>query len=263
MSLNKRKTVLITGGSSGVGYEKAKQMSSKGYEVIICGRSMSRLNEAKRKVPELHIVQCDVSSHEDRKRLVNTVLDQFGKLDILINNAGIAKRYFFYEVNNLEDITEYEWTINYLAPLSLIKMFLPLLEKSKGQIVNVTSGLVYVPLYIEPNYCATKAALHSYTVSLRFHLKDSDVSVSEIFYPEMNTPFQEGHASSKALEPDVAATIAIQGLEQGKEEIRVKRSNLLYTLSRLMPNRILHILNGSIGDRIEQARSKGSLSSGK
>jgi len=249
--------ILITGGSSGAGFEMAKQYCEMNKTVIICGRSEKKLKKAKEMVPALHIIQCDVTLKEDRQKIVDTILKEFGRIDMLVNNAGYADRYMIKDVVNLEQRTFDEWNTNYMAPLALIKLFLPLLEQSKGKIVNITSGLVYVPLYIEPNCCATKAALHSYTVSLRFHLKDTGISICEVFYPEIDTPFQQGHASKMAITPDVAAQVAVVGIEKGLEEVRVKRANLLYYLSRLIPKRMIKMLNSMVGERVKQVELNG------
>jgi len=249
--------VLITGGSSGAGLEMAKQYSQMKKTVVICGRSHKKLDKAKEMVPALNIIQCDVTNIEHRERLIDTITKKFGRLDMLVNNAGYADRYMLKDVVNFEQRTFDEWNTNYMAPLALIKLFLPLLEQSKGKIVNVTSGLVYVPLYIEPTYCATKAALHSYTVSLRFQLENTGISICEVFYPEIDTPFQQGHASDMAITPDVAAQVAIAGIEKGLEEVRVKRANLLYYLSRLIPQRMIKMLNGMVGERVKQIELSG------
>lgn len=252
MKNSNKKIVLITGGSSGVGYEMASQMDDKGYKVVICGRSQVKLDAISEKRPSIDSVQCDISTQDARLTLMKYIKTTYGRLDLLINNAGITKRYHFSQVTDFEASVEEEWRINYLAPLSLMKLFMPLLEATKGRIVNVTSGLVYVPLFVEPNYCATKAALHSFTQSLRFHIEGSGVQLSEIFYPEMNTPFQGGHQSTLALEPDEAAALAIKGIESGKEEIRIKRANILFILSRLMPRRAVKLLNGMVMERAKE-----------
>lgn len=244
-------TVLITGGSSGLGLEMARQMLSEGAEVIICGRSKVKLDDAKNKLPKVHTVPCDITLAEDRERLKALISKDFSNLNLLVNNAGIARRYLFTETGDLTQRLTEEWQTNYFAPVLLSQIFLPLLIKNRGTIVNVSSGLAYLPLIIEPNYCATKAALHSMTQSMRIQCKKVGVKVIEIFYPEVDTPLNEGHATKNALKPEEAVREALALLNLGKEEIRVKRSKMLYLLSRLIPVKSVNKINDLIGKEIE------------
>ena len=121
-----------------------------------------------------------------------------------------------------------------------------------GTIVNVTSDLVYAPLFIEPNYCATKAALHSMTQSMRVQFSRLGINVQEIFYPAVDTPFQDGHAPNFAIQPDKAAGIALKGLNCGKSEIRVKKAGFLSLISRLMPQKSVATINKAVSDNVEK-----------
>lgn len=129
------------------------------------------------------------------------------------------------------------------------EVFIPLLIQNHGMLVNVSSGLAYLPLSIEPNYCATKAALHSMTQSMRMQYGKMGVEVVEILYPEVNTPFQEGHATARAITPKIAASEALRQMNQGRDEIYVKGSKMLYQISRWMPKRGLKIMNGFIPEK--------------
>jgi len=171
---------------------------------------------------------------------------------MLMNNAGIVKRYLFSKADNLEKKIVEEWQINYFAPVMLTQQFLPLLSKNKGTLVNVTSGLAYVPLSIQPNYCATKAALHSMTQSMRVQFEKLGVTVVEIFYPAVDTPFQNGNAPKNSIKPYEAAAIALKGLNAGKNEVRVNLVNVLYTLNRFVPKKALKIMNDRIPDNVEE-----------
>ncbi len=252
MRQKSQRTVLITGGSSGIGFEMASQLNEQKDRVIICGRSQAKLEEAQKRVTGLQIFQCDVTIKEDREALFQFVSEKFNTIDMLVNNAGMAERYLFDKVKNLEEKLNREWQVNYFAPVLLTKQFLPLLIKNKGSIVNVTSGLVHAPLSIEPNYCATKAALHSMTQSMRVQLSKLGVKVQEIFYPAVDTPFQGGHAPKFAIEPDEAALIAIKGLNRGKNEIHVKMARALWLISRLMPEKAVRLINRVVPDNIEE-----------
>lgn len=252
MNNQSERVVLITGGSSGIGFEMAKQMVAQHSVVIICGRSQEKLEDAKRKVPQLVTIQCDITKAEDRRALHKQIATNFRGLNMLMNNAGIAKRYLLAKTGDLESRIEEELQTNFLAPVLLTQLFLPMLIENKGTVVNVSSGLAYVPLSVEPSYCASKAALHSMTQSMRVQYAKSGIKVVEIFYPSVDTPFQGGHAPDNAMKPDAAAAIALQGLNSGKEEIRVKMAGFLFVMSRLMPKRALSLINGFIPDNVEE-----------
>jgi uncharacterized oxidoreductase len=239
-------TVLITGGSSGIGFEMAKKLVEKGNTVIICGRSEKKLAQCKAKVPQLHTIQCDITSEKDRKDLFHNVQNRFPDLSIFVNNAGIVKRYYLEDSNSIESHILDELHTNYTAPVFLTKLFLPIIKKNRGTFVNVTSGLAFVPLHIQATYCATKAALHSFSQSIREQLKKSNVKVIEIAYPAVDTPFQNGESTVEMIKAETAAEEAINGLEHEKELILVKKSALLYTLSRIMPRKVFQILNRAV-----------------
>lgn len=251
MNKSNNRIVLITGGSSGIGFEMARNMLSEGSNVIICGRSLTKLEEAKRKLPDVIPIQCDITSKEERKALVERISRDFPGLNMLMNNAGIVSRYLLAKTGDLTGRLMAEWETNYLAPVILTQLFLPLLAKNQGTVINVSSALAFLPLSIEPNYCATKAALHSMTQSMRIQLKKAGVKVVEIFYPEVDTPFQEGHASKRALSPQAAASEALKGINRGKEEIYVKMSRMIRSISRMMPKRGVKMFNGFITEKVE------------
>lgn len=251
----KNKTVLITGGSSGIGLEMSRQMVAEGAKVIICGRSEHKLNKAKELVSSLITIQADITNSDDRIRLYSEIENKYSDINLVVNNAAIANRFIFDKTENLENYINSEIETNFTAPIIIAKLFLDLLIKNHGQIVNVTSGLAYVPLRIEPIYCATKAALHSMTQSLRYMLEPKGLTVTEIFYPEVDTPFQEGHATPNAISATLAASIAIKGLKKERKEIRVKKANLIYVLSRIMPKGALNMLNGFITKEVEETLS--------
>lgn len=246
------KAVLVTGGSSGLGFEMARQLAAQGAAVSICGRSQEKLERASRLAPELSIIRCDVADAGDRRTLYDEVQKRHGRLDLLVNNAGVGTRYLLAKAEDLERKVVAEWRTNFLAPLLLAREFLDLLARSSGTLVNVSSGLAYVPLSVEPSYCASKAALHSMTQSMRFQYSQSGVDVVEIFYPAVDTPFQGGHAPANALKPEKAAALALRGLQAGKSEIRVGMAALIYSMSRLMPRRALKMINGFIPDNVEE-----------
>lgn len=246
MDMLSGKTILITGGSSGIGLEMARQLSSQNARVIICGRSEQKLADARKNIPGITAIRCNLASKDERDLLFEKISNDFPDLSVLVNNAGIVKRFFISETPNLEENIREELEVNYIAPIILSRLFFPLLKRNNGMIVNVSSGLAYCPIFAEPNYCATKAALHSISQSMRIEFAGKGVKVSEIFYPAVDTPFQQGHAPKFAIKPDIAALMAIRGLNSGKNEIRIGKAKAIYFMSRFFPAAILKMMSKEV-----------------
>src|SRR5579884_287711 len=151
-------TILITGGSSGIGYEFAAQLLKRGNTIIVTGRDQAKLDEAQRNLTGIHIFQNDVSDPNAISWLFNVVVEKFPGLNILINNAGIMRKINLLDYGNgLEDINR-EIETNLVGAVRMVKQFLPHLKSQEfAAIVNVSSGLAFVPLPIAPVYCAAKA----------------------------------------------------------------------------------------------------------
>src|SRR6202035_307921 len=154
----KSNTILITGGAGGIGYELTKQLTALGNKILITRRDQDKMDRAKAAFPKIHTFQSDVSDPEAIATLYEEVTNQFPELNILINNAGIMREINVHDkAGSLEDITR-EIEINLSGPIRMVKQFLPhLITKSEAAIMNVSSGLAFVPLPISPVYCATKA----------------------------------------------------------------------------------------------------------
>jgi uncharacterized oxidoreductase len=180
-------TILITGGASGIGFALAERFLDAGSDVIICGRRADKLDEVKAKRPALETRVCDVTDPAQRVALADWAFAQFPQLDVLLNNAGIQ--------NRLDLIAAPDWgamhqeiATNLEAHIHLATLFAPRLAKRpRAAILNVTSGLAFVPRAAVPVYCATKAAMRSFTLSLRFQLKGTSVEVIEIIPPAVDT----------------------------------------------------------------------------
>lgn len=234
------KTILITGGTSGIGLELAKQLHRRGNTVIVTGRDQEKLDETKQLVPGVHTIKSDVSDPAAIAILFEMVLTQFPALDTLINNAGIMRNLNLNLHRDLNDVTR-EIEINLSGPVRMIQQFLPHLKTRNGAlIVNVSSGLAFIPMSISPVYCATKAAIHSYTQSLRAQLKGTNVTVIELAPPGVETPlfrgeFAEEMKGQKGMDVKVLVDRAIAGIEAGKLEIRPGLANVLKMMSRLAP----------------------------
>jgi uncharacterized oxidoreductase len=239
MKLNGR-TILITGGSSGIGLELSRHLLSRGNTVIITGRDRQKLATAERELPGIHTIESDVSDSAAIVALHEKVLAQFPALDTLVNNAGIMRNLNINQDRDLRDATR-EIDINLSGPIRMIQQFLPHLKSRAGAaIVNVSSGLAFIPFAASPVYSATKAALHSFTQSLRVQLEGSGVTVFELAPPGTETPlfrgeFAEEMKGEKGMEVTVLVEKAIAGIEADTLEIRPGLSNILKAMSRIAP----------------------------
>ncbi len=240
MKLSQR-TVLITGGTSGIGLELAKQLLDRGNTVIVTGRDQGKLDAAKRTLPGVQTFQSDVSDPAAIAALCAQVLAEFPALDTLINNAGIMRNLNLNQDRDLTDVTR-EIEINLNGPVRMVQQFLPHLKtRADALIVNVSSGLAFVPMLAAPVYSATKAAMHSFSQSLRGQLDGTGVTVVELAPPGVETPlfrteFAAETRGQKAMSVAVLAKKAITGIEAGQLEIRPGQSNLLKLLSRIAPD---------------------------
>ena len=235
-----RKTILITGGTSGIGLELAKQLLERGNAVLVTGRDPEKLDAAKKTLPGVHVFQSDVSRPEAIAALHDRVLAQFPALDVLVNNAGIMRNLNLNQGRDLYDVTR-EIETNLSGPVRMVQQFLPHLKtRPDALIVNVSSGLAFIPLPLSPVYCATKAAIHSFSQSLRAQLAGTSVTVVELAPPGVETPlfrgeFAEEMKGQKAMDVSVLAKEALAGIEAGRPEIRPGLSNVLKTMSRVAP----------------------------
>jgi uncharacterized oxidoreductase len=180
-------TVLVTGGATGIGLAIAERFLEAGSDVIICGRREGALREAKAKHPPLHIHVCDMTDESQRVALAGWVLREYPALDVLVNNAGIQHRLDLTQNADWSHVHR-EIITNFEAPVHLALLLIPHLRAQKQPaIVNVTSGLAFVPRAAVPVYCATKAAMHSFTISLRLQLAQTPIRVIEVVPPAVDT----------------------------------------------------------------------------
>ena len=240
-----KNTILITGGASGIGFELTKRFHKLGNKIIITGRDLAKLKKAQAAMPEIQIIQSDVSNPKEIAALFDKVTKEFPELNMLVNNAGIMRDINLHDADgNLEDITR-EIEINLEGPIRMVKKFLPHLKtKKSAAIINVTSGLAFVPLPSAPVYCATKAGLRSYTLSLRVQLKNSSVKVFELAPPATHTELlatmdQDDMKGISVMKVEDMVAVAIQAIENDQFEIRPGQSNQLKLMSRVAPDFIL------------------------
>jgi uncharacterized oxidoreductase len=215
-------TILITGGGSGIGLAFAERFINGGNTVIITGRREQVLQDAKDKFPGLITRVSDLNIESERTALFDWVTANYPEVNVLVNNAGTQQRFNVLKAdarNNWAYFNQ-EITTNLEAPLHLAMLFAPLFAaREAAAILNVTSGLAFTPFAIGPIYSATKAALHSFTMSLRLQLSDTSVEVIEIAPPAVNTDLG-GSGLHVHGEPLDAFTDGIfQGLAEGQQEI--------------------------------------------
>ena len=185
-------TVLITGGSTGIGLAMAEQYLKAGSKVIICARKQEKLDEAKKKIPALTTYLCDVLGKSQRESLAQKVISDFPDINILVNNAGIQRQNNFVKGADMTSAAE-EIETNFMAYVHFSALFIPhLMSKPDAAIINISSGLGFIPIARMPIYCATKAAIHSFSWSLRHQLKNTSVKVFEIIPPTVDTDLDHG-----------------------------------------------------------------------
>ena len=225
-------SVLITGGASGIGLALAERFLRAGSEVIICGRREEKLGEVKQKHPKMEILHADVAEESDRIALFKRATSEFPRFNVLVNNAGIQRRVRFSEGEQWEQ-TSQEIGINLEAPIHLSMLFIPhLVQQERPAIINVGSGLAFAPLAFVPIYCATKAALHSFTLSLRHQLSQTPVEVIEVIPPAVNTDLGGVGLHTFGVPVDEFANAVIERLEKGDSEIAYGTSEKASRASR-------------------------------
>ncbi|WPU92652.1 SDR family NAD(P)-dependent oxidoreductase [Mucilaginibacter sabulilitoris] len=239
-----KNTVLITGGSAGIGFEIAKQLSAKDNHVIIVGRNQERLQKAAAQLEHVTAINADIADAADVDTLVAKLKSDFPNLNVVINNAGYAT---LNSIVNDEDIFEKagaEMHTNYLSIVRLNQKLLPILQKQdEAAIVNVSSIVAFVPGKLTATYSATKAALHSYTQALRVALADTQVKVFELMPPLVDTEFSAEIGGHKGIPASQVADEFLAGLETDNYEIRVANTEQLYQLFLSSPAEALKVMN--------------------
>ncbi len=231
--------VLVTGGSSGIGLALAKAFLARGNQVTVCGRNAEALERAAQEAPGLLTTRCDVSDEGDLIEMVEWSEANMGGLSVLVNNAGIQLNYDFAQTQAGTAVRHIDSEIgtNLAGLMKASALFLPLLmQNEEAAIVNVSSGLALVPKKSAPVYCATKAAVHSFSKSLRWQLEDAGarVRVFEVLPPLVDTPMTAGRGAGKVSPGEVAQAV-LRGMERDRWEMRVGKSHTLGLINRLFP----------------------------
>ncbi len=221
--------VLITGGASGIGLALAKRFHAAGNTVVLAGRRADALAEAASALPGAQTEVADITQSTDRARLLHA----HGDTSVLVNNAGIQINRPLLEQTEADICRELD--TNLIAPVLLTHAFLPaLLRQPQAAIVNVSSGLAIVPKEAASLYCASKAALHSFSQTLRWQLEGSPVKVFELLPPLVDTAMTQGRGQGK-ISPDALADAFWHAFTTGRHEVLAGKTRLLALINRLSP----------------------------
>jgi len=238
-------TIVITGGTSGIGRELAERFIARGNQVVTCGRRKDRLAELESRLPGVSTFSCDVADEGQRKAFADWVAARHPTANVLINNAGIQ---LVTDLTRPVDVARVRGEVetNVVAPIHFASLFAPLLAgKAGAAIVNISSGLAFCPIAFMPVYCATKAAIHSLSLSMRRQVRDLGITVYEIAPPAVDSElgrerWVKGASSHGGMPVAEFVDAMLRALEAGQlesaigeaEGMRTKREALFPLINR-------------------------------
>ncbi|HEY9081105.1 SDR family oxidoreductase [Magnetovibrio sp.] len=230
------RTILVTGATSGIGRALSLQLAAHGNHVVAVGRDADKLSALQHELPNATTMRCDLTSKTSVIELALRIEAEQLPVSVLINNAAVQFTPRFTDDDFSFDGIEAEITTNFTAVAWLTALLLPrLLEHNNGSaIVNLSSGLAFYPKPSSALYCASKAALHSLSQALRYQLDGTNVRVSEVLLPLVDTPMTEGRGTNK-LTPEFTAQKIIQGVARDVDEIYIGKARILPILNRISP----------------------------
>lgn len=238
MKLTNR-TILITGGSAGIGLAFALKFLELGNEVIITGRRQEMLDAVKARHTKLHTIRGDVADPAQVAALAARVKSEFPRLDVLMNNAGIGTARNLQEPESDLASLMAEMEVNVGGVIRVTSALIDILTANRGTVINVSSMLAFAPVPALPIYSATKAAVHSYTQSLRFQLEDSGVEVIELMPPAVQTELtSEFPEEVDKISTEELVRLSFAALKAGRLEIRPGQTNQVAFMHRLAPSLI-------------------------
>lgn len=238
------RTVLVTGGTNGIGRALALSLAHQGNSVIVCGLDEARLAAIRAEHPRITARRCDLVNEEHRRDLAEWVVKEHPDLDILINNAAVQYRFDVTQPIDL-DRARYQLDLNLLAPLHLSSLLAGhLAGRPQAAVVNMTSALAFTPLVEIGVYSATKAALHSLTISMRYQLKPLGIQVVEVFPPKVDTTIgselrADPTQTQGGMPVPELVTQVLAGLATGAEEILIGLAHR----AKAEPVAVFHQLN--------------------
>jgi uncharacterized oxidoreductase len=230
------RVVAVTGGNSGIGRAFVERIAGYGAKVVACGRNEVTLQELQSKDPTIESVRCDITVPQDVFALATAIQDRFGRLDVLINNAGIMEQVDLLDESVSDDRIRYEIAVNLTGTIILTRRLLPLLRAGHNPlIVMISSGYALLPATRAPTYSASKAGLHSFTLALRRQLSGVGIRVFEVLPPLIDTP-----ATSAARQPKMSTSALVdrvlRDIRNGRDESLPGKVGLLPIMMRLAPS---------------------------
>ena len=234
--------VVLTGGTSGIGAEMLELLLAEGHQVIVLARKGSQLEPRM----GLEAIDIDLSNAAAIKAVAADIALRHPDISIIINNAALQYAIALTDPDFDPELMQAEVAVNLLAPALLSHALLPILRRHDkgGAIVNVSSGLAFFPKKQSALYCATKAALHSFSQSLRYQLEQDGVAVIEAILPIVETPMTAGRGSGKMPARDAAQAI-VAGIKKGRAEIFIGKAKLIPLFARFAPAIGRRILRGT------------------
>jgi uncharacterized oxidoreductase len=243
--------VLVTGGGAGIGASLAAALHARGSKVVIAGRTREKLEAVAARHSGMEVEVVDVADPAQVYALAERVTARHPGLDALINNAGVQSLMDFTGRDRVApELIGPEIAVNLTGLIHVTNAFLPLLKRqAAARLIHVGSGLGYVPLAAAPVYSATKAAVHSFTISLRWQLAKTSVQVVELIPPVVETELHRGQSRKppRAMGLEAFVSSAMAGLDAGRDEIPVGLARVLRTASRIAPQMFLGIVNKQRG----------------
>lgn len=223
-------TVFISGGSAGIGLAIAKKLNDAGNRIIINGRNEERLQSALKQLDNAVALQGDLSIEADRIRIAKQLQENYPEVNIIINNAGSAFSYLLNETLNAHEKAAIEMNTNYLSVIHFTELLLPhLLQKAVAAVVNVSSIAVFGSHKLVPTYGATKAALHSYTVALRYtYEEEKNLQIYEVYPPLVNTEFSAEIGGANGIPPEEVADELFLAFEKKQFDVPVGDSKQFF-----------------------------------
>ncbi len=228
-------TILITGGTSGIGLELVRQFYELDNTIIVVSSNQNNLMQAKAQFPKIEILVYDLGNSLSVQELIEKCLFEYKDINIVINNAGIQNNYTWTDEKDGYIKIENEIRVNFTSPMQIIYGLLPLLTtKQNSTIINVSSGLAFVPKKSAPIYCATKSAIHSATKALRYQLENTTVKVFEIIPPLVETAMTVGRGTGK-ISPKQLVDEFLRNFKNDTFESNIGKTKLLRFIHRILP----------------------------
>ncbi|SEO18704.1 uncharacterized oxidoreductase [Flavobacterium sp. CF108] len=223
-------TIFISGGSAGIGLAIAKKLSNAGNRIIINGRNEERLQNALKELNNAAAIQGDLSIEADRIRIAKELKENFSEVNIIINNAGAAFSYLLNETLNAHEKAAIEMNTNYFSVIHFTELLLPhLIKQKQAAVINISSIAVFGSHKLVPTYGATKAALHSYTVALRYTYEEQkNLQIYEVYPPLVNTEFSAEIGGANGIPPEEVADELFLALEKNQFDVPVGDSKQFF-----------------------------------